>query len=159
MKKTECCKTYCNQASSVENTVTQCEASVNQASSERSTAFNPVIPVINPVIVIDMSEVTSFLTDNDIINRRSKAISLVIQNYNLFKTLNQSTNINKFLITCICGFDCKCYTHQDKPRIPIGMCLRKGELDWFHFAQPFQPKFYVEWKCSSYKTELKCKQI
>ena len=194
MKKTEYCNTY-NQASSLENTVTQYEASENQASSssERSTTFNPIIPVncvigtdldmssgnqassersttlnpvinvINPVIVIDISEVRSFLTDDDIIYRRSKAISLVMKNYYLFKSFNQSTNANqsnntsnKFFITSKCGFDCKCYTRQDKPRIPIGMCLIKGELDLFQYAQPFQPKFYVEYKCDICKTEHNC---
>ena len=101
---------------------------------------------------IDMSEITSYYTDNDIINRRSIAIQNVICNYNIFKGIYQRNNTSKeFFITCLCSFDCKCYTHAQKPRLSLHMCMRKGELEWFYFGQSFLPQFKVEWRCDKCK--------
>ena len=103
-----------------------------------------------------MSEIRSFYTDQDIINRRAKAIQNVIRNYNIFKRHNQRNTSNNFFITCECSMDCNCYTHAQKPRLPIHMCMRKGELEWFYYGQPFLPVFHVQWRCDICKSELNC---
>ena len=67
-------------------------------------------------------------------------------------------NSKHFFITCECGLDCKCYTNAQKPRLPIHECLRKGELQWLCYAQPFSPKFEVQWKCDLCGFEFNCCQ-
>ena len=104
------------------------------------------------------SELSRFYTDDDIMERRVQAQKKIIRNFYIFKRNNQLNISKKFFITCECGLDCRCYTHAQKPRLPIHMCLRKGELEWLYYAQPFKPKFEVQWKCDLCGFEFNCFQ-
>ena len=105
------------------------------------------------------SELSRFYTDDDIMKRRVQAQKKIIRNFNIFKRNNQLNISKKIFITCECGLDCRCYTHAQKTRLPIHMCLRKGELEWLYYAQPFRPKFEVQWKCDLCDHEFNCGQI
>ena len=102
------------------------------------------------------SELSRFYTDDDIMKRRVQAQKKIIRNFNIFKRNNQLNISKKIFITCECGLDCRCYTHAQKPRLPIHMCLRKGELEWLYYAQPFKPKFEVQWKCDLCDFDYHC---
>ena len=105
------------------------------------------------------SELSRFYTDDDIMKRRVQAQKKIIRNFNIFKRNNQLNISKKIFITCECGLDCRCYTHAQKTRLPIHMCLRKGELEWLYYAQPFRPKFEVQWKCDLCDHEFDYGQI
>ena len=102
------------------------------------------------------SELSRFYTDDDIMKRRVQAQKKIIRNFNIFKRNNQLNISKKIFITCECGLDCRCYTHAQKTRLPIHMCLRKGELEWLYYAQPFKPKFEVQWKCDLCDFDYHC---
>ena len=102
------------------------------------------------------SELSRFYTDDDIMERRVQAQKKIIRNFNIFKRNNQLNISKKIFITCECGLDCRCYTHAQKTRLPIHMCLRKGELEWLYYAQPFKPKFEVQWKCDLCDFDYHC---
>ena len=73
------------------------------------------------------------------------------------KSIYESIPIEEFFITCKCGFDCNCYSHQAKPRLQLHMCLSKEKLEWFCSRQTFQ--FKIEWQCDICQTALNCCQI
>ena len=102
------------------------------------------------------SELSRFYTDDDIMERWVQAQKKIIRNFNIFKRNNQLNISKKIFITCECGLDCRCYTHAQKTRLPIHMCLRKGELEWLYYAQPFKPKFEVQWKCDLCDFDYHC---
>ena len=104
------------------------------------------------------SELSRFYTDDDIMERRVQAQKKIMRNFYIFKRNNQLNISKKIFITCECGLDCRCYTHAQKPRLPIHMCLRKSELEWLYYAQPFKPKFEVQWKCDLCGFEFNCGQ-
>ena len=105
------------------------------------------------------SELSRWYTiDDDIMKRRVSVQKKIIRNFYIFKRNNQMNNSKHFFITCECGLDCKCYTNAQKPRLPIHECLRKGELQWLCYAQPFSPKFEVQWKCDLCGFEFNCCQ-
>ena len=105
------------------------------------------------------SELSRWYTiDDDIMERRVSVQKKIIRNFDIFKRNNQMNNSKHFFITCECGLDCKCYTNAQKPRLPIHECLRKGELQWLCYAQPFSPKFEVQWKCDLCGFEFNCCQ-
>ena len=90
------------------------------------------------------SELSRWYTDDDIMERRVHVQKKIIRNFDIFKRNNQMNNSKHFFITCECGLDCRCYTKAQKPRLPLHECLRKGELQWLYYAQPFSPKFEVQ---------------
>ena len=104
------------------------------------------------------SELSRWYTDDDIMERRVSVQKKIIRNFYIFKRNNQMNNSKHFFITCECGLDCRCYTNAQKPRLPIHECLRKGELQWLCYAQPFSPKFEVQWKCDLCGFEFNCCQ-
>ena len=94
-----------------------------------------------------------------VILRQARAFGNVLRNYYNYKSTNKRNPSKEFYITCECSLECNCYSKEQKPRLPLNMCMIPTELDYFHSRQPFLPQFTVEWKCNKCQRPLNCGQM